>query len=95
MVIALGAALVVALAVIAYLVWRLADQATAHAAALQAQLIATAAERRELLNRIQRPELIPTTAPAGKAATPPKDLGQLAKVGVIGSIEPSKTEKTA
>lgn len=76
------------LVVIAYLVWHVVREnvrdakRTAELARLHAE------ERRELLNRIQRPELLPTMKGPAARVTPAKDAREMARVGAVALVPP-------
>jgi hypothetical protein len=74
----------IALAVLCLaLLWLLRDQQKRHQEAIDQREAAWTEERRELLTRIQRPELVPAPRGSVKQSPPPKDAHEFASVGTV------------
>jgi hypothetical protein len=73
------------LLLIAALVWFIAHRENQHAKTLLELMAAQDAERAGLLNRIQRPDLLPTPRSSGpvEPRDPPPDLAKYRKVGTV------------
>lgn len=76
------------LVIIAGLVWFVGRRESQHAATLVELMQAQDAERQLLLNRIQRPEILPVGRPrTSESAEPdPSDLAQYRKVGTVAPL---------
>ena len=79
-------AVLVILALVAALVLRERD----HDKATRAREATWTAERHQLLNRIQRPELLPTMTPPPSKVRPAKDAREMARVGSVSLVPPAQ-----
>jgi hypothetical protein len=77
-----AALIVLALVALAAL-YLLRDKDKRHTETLHQLSVEWAAERSELLTRIQRPEYVPPPQQSFKQPAPPKDAAELARVGTV------------